>query len=316
MLSFIIPTLNEELNIGRLLESIRIHIENKYSYEIIVVDNGSTDKTVPIVKKYADVYIVPGRTIGYLRNFGANKSKNKLLVFLDGDVYITPKWIQNLPNTINMLKNNPLIITGSRCGISERPCFIERVWFKPLLSEKANYINSGHLIVTRYLFDKIGGFSETLVTDEDCDFSKKAQKVGASLFNDPNLEVIHEGYPKSIFQFFKREVWHGKEDFRYLKQIITSKIPTITIIFLILHLLIPLSLFFSNYFPNTIYIMFTLISICVLSALVKYKKPMLLVTINALIYYVYFIARSIALVISLFFRIKQVVIKLVKIGYA
>ncbi|MDR4499284.1 MAG: glycosyltransferase [Candidatus Scalindua sp.] len=203
LLSFIIPTLNEESNIYKLLESIRLNMGSKHTYEIIVVDNGSTDNTVLIAEKYAEVYIVPNRTIGYLRNFGVNKSKSKILVFLDGDVYLTSKWIENLPNTINLLNNNHLIITGSRCGISEQPCFIERVWFKPLLNEKANYINSGHLIVTRYLFDIIGGFSENLVTDEDYDFSKRAQELGASLLNDPRLEVVHEGYPKNISSLLK-----------------------------------------------------------------------------------------------------------------
>ena len=90
-ISFVIPTLNEENNIESVLKSIKeCVICNKINYEIIVVDNGSTDSTIEIAKKHgAKVFFKPGISISALRNYGVNKSTGSLLVFLDGDICLT-----------------------------------------------------------------------------------------------------------------------------------------------------------------------------------------------------------------------------------
>lgn len=88
MLSIIIPTLNEEKYLPRLLESIKK--QNFDNYELIVADGGSTDSTVSIALSYGakvvDGYDHPGKG----RNSGAKYSKGDMLLFLDADV-ILPK---------------------------------------------------------------------------------------------------------------------------------------------------------------------------------------------------------------------------------
>lgn len=297
-ISFIIPTFNEEKNIERLLLSIKENVADNYSYEIIIVDNGSTDNTVAKAKRYGKVYTVIEKTIGFLRNYGAKKSSGFLIVFLDGDVYLKPNWGQNIGECINELSKNPLIVTGSRCGISENPTYIEKYWFKPLIKEKGKYINSAHLIVTRELFDKINGFSDTLETGEDYDFSQRAVKAGAIIYNNPKLEVIHVGYPKDILSFVKREVWHGKEDYRNFKVIIKSRVSIISILFGIMHIFLALSAIWKNAIISVE--LLVLISItCLISSLIKYKRPASIVLRNAILYYIYFSARAFAFIVFL-----------------
>ena len=85
MLSIIIPTLNEEKYLPRLLESIRR--QNFSDYEIIVSDGGSSDKTEEIAKSFKATFFVDSsiRHPSAQRNNGARISKGDTLLFLDAD---------------------------------------------------------------------------------------------------------------------------------------------------------------------------------------------------------------------------------------
>ncbi|MBI5355560.1 MAG: glycosyltransferase [Candidatus Aenigmarchaeota archaeon] len=84
MLSFIIPTLNEEKYIEPLLRSIKPQMTG--NDEIIVVDSNSADKTVSIAEKYgAQVLQQPKNGIGLAKTAGAKTAKNDIFVFMDAD---------------------------------------------------------------------------------------------------------------------------------------------------------------------------------------------------------------------------------------
>ena len=179
-ISIIIPAYNEEQYIGALLKSI---YDGKflYDYEVIVVDNGSTDRTREIIKKTkAKLIAFPeGYSISAVRNKGVKESSSEILVFLDADIIVMDSWHNNISETVQHLYKDPNIITGSRCLAENNIDWLNRYWFTLLNTYSAPYINSGHLITTRQLFNKIGGFTEHLQTAEDYDFCMKAQKKGA-----------------------------------------------------------------------------------------------------------------------------------------
>ena len=224
-LSFIIPALNEEAHIGDVLDSVMKNVDRCYKYEMIVVDNGSSDRTVEIaVKKGAVVLHAPCCTISALRNLGALEARYNIFVFIDADVYLVKEWGERIKQVIERLYSQPSIITGSLCGVSEENDWIERIWFAPRTTLKeANYINSGHLIIHKGLFLRVEGFDPHLETGEDCDFCARARRLGARIENDPELKVIHSGYPKSIKRFFTRERWHARGDYKSLKALSSSK---------------------------------------------------------------------------------------------
>lgn len=88
-LSIIIAIYNEEENISRLLKSIFVNKVKKS--EIIVVDDGSTDRSPQILKKFKNKinYIrIKKSGVARARNVGINKSKGSLIVFFDGDVIL------------------------------------------------------------------------------------------------------------------------------------------------------------------------------------------------------------------------------------
>jgi len=222
--SFVIPVYNEELYIARTLESIFKLKSHNYTFEVVVVDNGSTDDTTNIVTTFpVQALLETSGTIAKVRNIGTQRTRGKFLVFLDGDVSLTDAWINNIETAINQLSENALCILGSRCLPENDVDFLNKHWFKRLAEYKSSYVNSGHLITTKALFDKLSGFDESLSTAEDYDFCMRAREQGALVENWQQLEVIHYGYPSTIKKFIQRERWHGSEDFQSASKILNSK---------------------------------------------------------------------------------------------
>src|SRR5690554_6311308 len=176
---FIIPCLNEESNIGKAINSIKLSMGNT-DFEIIVCDNGSTDETRFIAKKNgARVLIDTDANISKLRNIGASSSEADIYVFIDADVTIDETWYAQLLTSIKDWPQNKLLVSGSRCLTPEGPGLINKHWFSALEDNSSNYINSGHMIVPKNTFDLVTGFDENLKTSEDYDFCQRAKKSGA-----------------------------------------------------------------------------------------------------------------------------------------
>ena len=99
LISVIIPAYNEEKYISKSIESLLSQI---YKYlEIIVVDDGSTDKTREIIKRYPVKLInQKHKGLGASRNNGVSHSKGKLLALLDADLVYDRKYIQKLAEPI------------------------------------------------------------------------------------------------------------------------------------------------------------------------------------------------------------------------
>lgn len=87
--SIIIPNYNEEKYIRRCLESIFNQTINKLNYEVIVIDDGSTDSSMDIIKEY-NVKLLNSNRLGAggARNKGIDVAKGKYIILLDGDDYL------------------------------------------------------------------------------------------------------------------------------------------------------------------------------------------------------------------------------------
>lgn len=295
-ISFIVPALNEERHLPGMLRTIA-EIMSGMKYEIIVADNGSADSTVKLaLENGAQVFQDSTMKIGGLRNLGASHAKGEILVFLDADMYITPSWGMEIANTVSLLRDNPRIITGSRAGVGTKPGWIERYWFLPMTADKsALYINSGHLIVRRDLFDEIGMFDERLATGEDWELCARARKKGVSVINNPALHVIHEGYPKSLRAFIRRERWHGIQDFVDLDTMLASLPAKAAILFWCTWLL---GITLSMYYRNAIYLASAALidaSLCMISTLRRRRQFPLHIPFYFIIFHAYLFARGLSL---------------------
>jgi glycosyltransferase involved in cell wall biosynthesis len=94
MISVIVPAYNEEQNIRKCLESLSRQTVPRDSYEIIVVDGGSKDRTREIAEGYADlVFIQTSKKVGGARNDGAQKARGEIIATTDADCSIPPDWL-------------------------------------------------------------------------------------------------------------------------------------------------------------------------------------------------------------------------------
>jgi glycosyltransferase involved in cell wall biosynthesis len=176
LVSVIIPAYNASLFIK---ESIDSAISQAYSEkEIIVVDDGSTDKTTDILNAYGSKIIYFRKKNGgpgSARNVGIKMSRGKFIAFLDAD----DKWLPNkLSLQIEYFEQNPMVgvVFGVQEGGKGDPmnygAFIENKmnagWiFDELL--KCNFVNTSTTIVKREIFDRVGLFDEDrkLISVED-----------------------------------------------------------------------------------------------------------------------------------------------------
>jgi glycosyltransferase involved in cell wall biosynthesis len=292
-ITFIIPAYNEELSLPKVLESIVANVPQAFTYEIIVADNGSQDDTVRVARTFGVHVIVDDTaTVGGLRNRGVELAQGQVLVFLDADILLTEAWGKNFPSVFQSLTDKPWQVTGSRCGIPANESWIERYWFKPLLDQKSRYINSGHLIVTREFFEEIGGFDSRMESGEDYAFSMAAMAANASVVNNPLLEVVHEGYPKNISQFMRREIWHGRGDCTSVQNIKKSNVALVSIFFTGLVVFSFLMLMFSDFRLAGIFGLLLTGGLCVAASIYKHGGgPLKSIAILSILYCVYFFSR-------------------------
>jgi glycosyltransferase involved in cell wall biosynthesis len=108
-ISIIVPVFNQENKISYSLEKIKQAVESAFSdYELIVVNDGSTDNTLTILKGITsmDPHIhvlsyIPNRGKGYAVRHGVLQSHGEAVMFLDGDLDISPDSIKDYVETLN-----------------------------------------------------------------------------------------------------------------------------------------------------------------------------------------------------------------------
>jgi glycosyltransferase involved in cell wall biosynthesis len=291
-ISFLIPALNEAANIGNCIASIQEYAPRPCTIEIIVGDHGSQDATAAIAQGMgASVIAHRKSTVGELRNSLADRSSGRILIFLDADVTLTPQWQAAIQPVLAELETQPLQITGSRCDPPQSEAYLLKYWFNKMNKDAANYVGTGHMILTRILFDSLRGFDSTLISGEDFDICARAKSAGAAVKLNPLLRTIHHDYPLTVSQFVRRERWHGTGDVQSLDKFLKSRVAQMAAAFMALHLLIVVSVFINRAIAIAgIVLLVLLLSV---SSFAKFKRLSFLERLsNIAIFYVYFLGRS------------------------
>ncbi len=177
-ISIIIPTLNEEKYIGKLLQSIQA--QSKQPDEVFVVDAGSHDNTRDEIGHFPEVRFLPFHPpVGGQRSEGGRSATGDILFFLDADTELTPDFIER---SLRHIERQKLEIAcpyywpqRSTPGIKLVFAFFNSMFF---LFQKIIPSGAGPcIIVKKELFEKVGGFQGQLVYD-DIAFIRSASRKG------------------------------------------------------------------------------------------------------------------------------------------
>jgi len=215
--SIIIPAFNEERSIGSCLDAIATLRTADAEFEVLVIDNGSADRTVEIARNYAGclnlrTVVEPGVHVSVLRNTGARLATGKYLAFVDADCIVSPHWLANL---IGRFRQNERGIWGAHYQIPASSTWIARAWYgKTGASGPTSYVPGGTLAISRSHFLMLGGFDEDIQTNEDYEFCRRARDHGLITWADPSLATIHLGTPQTLTAFFQKQRWHGTHVFK------------------------------------------------------------------------------------------------------
>lgn len=176
MLSIIIPTLNEEKYLPKLLDSIKK--QNFKDYEIIVADNNSKDKTRHIARKYG-CRITKGGLPPVARNNGAKITNGDMLFFIDADCIVNKSFLQN---ALNEIKSRNL--DAASCYASPISNKIsDSIWFSFFnfwicVTQFFYSSASFGIFCKKNLHEEIKGFDENIKLSEDMDYAKRAGSYG------------------------------------------------------------------------------------------------------------------------------------------
>jgi len=201
LISIIITTKNEERNIRNCLESVLAQSFPAENVEIVVVDNGSTDKTKDIVRKFQSG-LAPlnlkmfngGPERSAQKNFGVRESKGEYFIHLDADMVLSENVIEECVEKVSDKKNIialhiPEIVAGKK--FFSRVRRFERGFYDGTAIDAVRFIRKDKFLL-------IGGFDEKMYACEDWDLDKRLKKMGK-------------------FGIVKSPIYHNESEFRLSK---------------------------------------------------------------------------------------------------
>lgn len=229
--SIIIPTYNRPEKLKNCLESITKLDYPFDRFEIIIVDDGSPQSLESIISDFQpliNVKLIKQENSGpaTARNTGVSQAQGKYIAFIDDDCEVTPSWLsifadgfQQNPNailggyTINKLTKN--IYSEASQKLVD---YLYRYY--NCVPDKAKFFTSNNFVISKVIFEKIGGFNTTfpLAAAEDRELFDRLYNQGYQMIYLKDAQVEHSHY-LTLKTFWQQHVNYGKgaKYFHYIK---------------------------------------------------------------------------------------------------
>lgn len=217
--SVVLPCLNEERNLSRVLDALLAQDVPSEQYEVVVVDGGSSDRSVEIAESKGVRVVQSARGVSVQRNRGAAETTAPVLAFLDSDCVAPTDW---LARGLRMLEEQGSALIGGPALAPAGSGWIAWAWDTHMLTrqkrlvadadERFRLITTQNLFIRREVFNRVGGFDESLVSGEDFFLCTQVADLGMPVGFDDQMVVTHLGVPASAVAFFREQVWHSNRE--------------------------------------------------------------------------------------------------------
>jgi len=216
-ISVVISAKNEAAHVEACLRSLLAQKLVHGSFEILFVDNNSTDNTFKIAQKIAkeasskkQIKVLKEKKPGSpcARNRGAKESQGEILVFTDADCTFTPNWLKQITKALSKTANNRLpiaavggqtlssITPGKPMKLSERYAdALWHEWEQDRISAFPGFLPwapTCNLAVSKKVFTLLGGFDESWNAGYDSDFCWRLIMNGFVLAYEPSAVLYHK----------------------------------------------------------------------------------------------------------------------------
>lgn len=212
-ISIIVPVLNAEKTIKQCITSL---LNQDYgNYEIIVINNNSTDKTAAILNEFKGrikILNEPKRNSYIARNKGIRHAKGQIIVFTDSDCIAEKDWLKNISGAFD---NKAVKIAGGEIRAYRIKNSVQKyldIFGHPQnLSAKCNkpYFAGSNIAVRKKTLLEVGMFNENLLSGGDYEICLRIIKNKNEIQFVPNALVNHF-YSKSLIKFMKKQYYYGK----------------------------------------------------------------------------------------------------------
>src|SRR3989338_1882220 len=188
-ISVVIPAFNEEKYLPACLEALKK--QTFKNYELIVVDNNSTDKTAQIAKKFG-ARVVKEKKQGMIpaRERGFREARAEIIARTDADTVVSPDWLEVIYVTFKSNSNivgmtGPFLSPTKKIPhkIISEINYLYNVKFANLISKHV-YLQGSNMAIRKSAWEKIKVITDDKKVHEDIDLSYHLSKVGKIIYNN------------------------------------------------------------------------------------------------------------------------------------
>lgn len=259
LISVIIPSYNSEKTIQKTVLAIKNQQGLDIPPEIIVVDDGSKDKSLNLLNKIDGIRVITQNNSGpaTARNKGAKIAKGDILVFTDSDTVPHYDWLKKLVEPFYSTTN--IVATTGTYSIENKESKLAQLIQSEIEYKHSNYKDfvafggSYNFAIKKDLFEEIGGFNEEYryASGEDVDICYKILNKGYKIRFVKDAVVGHF-HPEKLYKYLITQLKHGfwraklyydhpnkatGDDYTGLKEIIETLSAGFTIVSPLLYLL-------------------------------------------------------------------------------
>ncbi|MBC7788367.1 MAG: glycosyltransferase [Anaerolineae bacterium] len=216
----VVPVLNAMRFLPQTIPPLLEAARNTQGVDVLFVDNGSTDgsreylkslgrKGVQVLSLERAPETATRNLSAAARNFGTHQTHGQYLSFLDADCVVAKDYFNE---ALAVLESTGAAATGCETTIPFDPHWTEATWYDLHYVGRergVHYLNSGNFFVCRQAFERVGGFREDLPSGADAEIGQRLTKAGYRIHESPSVGAIHLGNPKSVREFYRRNVWHA-----------------------------------------------------------------------------------------------------------